>query len=49
MAQSWRIGENEFKYVREVLEGGFPGSSKTSFTKRLEAAFAENPDVRILA
>ena len=46
MAQSWRIGENEFKYVREVLEGGFPGSSKTSFTKRLEAAFAEKFGVR---
>ena len=38
--RSWRIGEKEFQYVKEILEGGFPGGSKVNFTGRLEAAFA---------
>lgn len=41
MARSWRIGENEIRYVREALEGGFPGASKVSFVAKLESAFAE--------
>ena len=41
MERSWRIGEKEYEYVKEVLDGGFPGSSSVSFPVRLEAAFAE--------
>jgi len=39
--RSWRIGENEFNYVKEVLDSGFPGSSSVNFAGRLESAFAE--------
>ena len=41
MTRSWRIGDKEFEYVRQVLESGFPGAANVSFTAKLEAAFAE--------
>ena len=41
---SWRMAGNELRYVREVLEGGFPGSSSVNFTGRLETAFAQKFD-----
>ena len=44
MGQSWRISEKEFQYVRELLEGGFPGSSANNFIGRLEQAFADKFD-----
>lgn len=44
MGQSWRISEKEFQYVRELLEGGFPGSSTNNFIGRLEQAFADKFD-----
>jgi perosamine synthetase len=44
MTRSWRIGEHEFEYVRQVLESGFPGSASVSFVARLEAAFAAKFD-----
>jgi perosamine synthetase len=46
MARSWRIGDKEYEYLRELLESGFPGSAGVSFTARLEAAFAEKFDCR---
>jgi perosamine synthetase len=36
-----RIGPNELKYVREVLEGQFRSSKGASFMGRLEKSFAE--------
>lgn len=44
MTRSWRIGDREFEYVRELLESGFPGSAKVSFLARLESAFAAKFD-----
>ena len=41
MAKSWRIGDNELVYLKEMLEGGFPDGSKINFITRLEEAFAE--------
>ena len=41
MARSWRIGDTEYEYLRQLLDSGFPGSADVSFTARLEAAFAE--------
>jgi len=37
---SWRIDEREHRYVKEVLDGGFPGGSRTNFVGRFEEAFA---------
>lgn len=41
MAQNWRIGELEKKYILELLEGGFPGHQERGFVGALESAFAE--------
>jgi perosamine synthetase len=46
MTRSWRIGDKEFEYVRQVLESGFPGAANVSFTAKLEAAFAEKFDCK---
>lgn len=46
MPRSWRIGDKEFDYVRQLLESGFPGAAGVSFTAKLEAAFAEKFDCR---
>lgn len=46
MPRSWRIGDKEFDYVRQLLESGFPGATGVSFTAKLEAAFAEKFDCR---
>jgi perosamine synthetase len=37
---SWRIDELEHRYLKELLAGGFPGSSRTNFVGRFEEAFA---------
>ena len=43
--RSWRVGEAEYDYLRELLDGGFPeGSAKASFVGRLEQAFADKFD-----
>jgi len=39
--RSWRIGDKEYDYVKQVLDSGFPGSSKVNFTGRLESEFAK--------
>jgi perosamine synthetase len=44
MTRSWRIGDNELEYLRQLLESGFPGSANVSFLAKLEAAFAEKFD-----
>ncbi len=41
MARSWRIGDKEFEYLKQLLDSGFPGAAGVSFTAKLEAAFAE--------
>ena len=46
MSRNWRIGDKEYAYLKEVLDGGFPGSSRVNFLARLEAAFAEKFDCR---
>ena len=44
--RNWRICGNEEKYLKELLDGGFPGKSEPGFTGRLEAAFAEKFGVK---
>jgi len=46
MPRSWRIGDKELDYVRQLLESGFPGATGMSFTAKLEAAFAEKLECR---
>ena len=38
--KSWRIGEKEYEYLKQVLDSGFPESSKVNFNARFEQAFA---------
>ena len=40
MKNTWRFGELEFKYVREVLDSGFGSSTSGSMNNRFEKAFA---------
>ena len=39
--KSWRVDGREYEYLKAVLDGGFPGSSKINFTAKLEQLFAE--------
>jgi perosamine synthetase len=41
MKNTWRFGDLEFKYVREVLDSGFGSSTSGSMNNRFETAFAE--------
>jgi len=41
MKNTWRFGNAEFEYVREVLDSGFGSSTSGSMNNRFEAAFAE--------
>ena len=41
MKNTWRFGDLEFKYVREVLDSGFGSSTSGSMNNRFEKAFAE--------
>lgn len=41
MKNTWRFGEAEFDYVREVLDSGFGSSTSGSMNNRFESAFAE--------
>lgn len=41
MKNTWRFGDLEFKYLREVLDSGFGSSTSGSMNNRFEAAFAE--------
>lgn len=41
MKNTWRFGELEFKYVREVLDSGFGSSTSGSMNNRFEKAFAK--------
>ncbi len=41
MKNTWRFGEQEFEYVREVLDSGFASSTSGSMNNRFESAFAE--------
>jgi len=44
MPRNWRISNNEYQYVKEVLDSGFPGNSSVNFTARLEETFAKRFD-----
>jgi len=41
MKNTWRFGELEAGYIREVLDSGFGSSTSGSMNNRFEAAFAE--------
>ena len=41
MRNTWRFGEREFHYVREVLDSGFGSATSGSMNHRFEAAFGE--------
>lgn len=41
MKNTWRFGEKEFNYIREVLESGFGSSMSGDMNKRFEEAFAK--------
>jgi perosamine synthetase len=41
MKNTWRFGEAELNYVREVLDSGFGSSTSGNMNNRFEAAFAE--------
>ncbi len=41
MKNTWRFGDAEFRYVREVLDSGFGSSTSGNMNNRFEAAFAE--------
>jgi len=45
-AKSWRFGDKELEYVREVLDSGFGSSTSGNMNQRLERAFAEKFGVR---
>jgi perosamine synthetase len=38
---SWRFNENEFNYIKEVLDSGFASSTSGNMNTRLETKFAE--------
>ena len=40
MKNTWRFGEKEFNYIREVLDSGFGSSTSGSMNNRFERAFA---------
>ena len=39
--KNWRIGNNELRYVTELLNSGFPGRQSRGFIGELEKNFAE--------
>lgn len=41
MKNTWRFGDQEFNYVREVLDSGFGSGTSGSMNNRFEAAFAK--------
>ncbi|HAA91182.1 MAG TPA: histidine kinase, partial [Rhodospirillaceae bacterium] len=41
MKNTWRFGDSEFGYIREVLDSGFGSSTSGNMNKRFEDAFAE--------
>ena len=46
MSQSWRFGEEELIYVKEVLDSGFGAATMGGMNQRLEKAFAEKFGVK---
>ncbi len=40
MKNTWRFGDQEFRYIREVLDSGFGSSTSGSMNNRFEEAFA---------
>jgi perosamine synthetase len=41
MKNTWRFGEREFQYIREVIDSGFGSGTSGSMNNRFEKAFAE--------
>lgn len=46
MKNTWRFGEHELNYIREVLESGFGSSTSGSMNNRFETALAEKESAR---
>jgi perosamine synthetase len=46
MNNTWRFGEEELKYVREVIDSGFGSATSGSMNNRFERAFAEKVGAR---
>ena len=46
MKNTWRFGEHERRYIREVLDSGFGSSTSGSMNNRFENAFAEKVGAR---
>ena len=46
MGKSWRFGEEEIKYIKEVLDSGLAASTEGTMNFRLERAFAARFGVR---
>jgi perosamine synthetase len=44
--KSWRFGDEELVYIKEVLDSGFGSSTTGNMNQRLEAAFAQRFGVR---
>ena len=44
--RSWRFGEEELGYIKEVLDSGFGAATSGSMNQRLERAFAQRFGVR---
>jgi perosamine synthetase len=45
-SKSWRFGDEELIYIKEVLDSGFGSSTTGNMNQRLEAAFAQRFGVR---
>jgi perosamine synthetase len=45
-SKSWRFGDEELIYVKEVLDFGFGSTTTGNMNQRLEAAFARRFGVR---
>jgi len=46
MKNTWRFGDLEFRYVREVLDSGFGSSTSGNMNNRFEKAFANKAGVK---
>ncbi|MBH61781.1 MAG: histidine kinase [Alphaproteobacteria bacterium] len=46
MKNTWRFGESELRYIREVIDSGFGSGTSGSMNNRFEAALAEKVGAR---
>jgi len=48
MNKGWRFKGNEFKYINDVLSGGFSAGESGTFVQQLESLFSKNTIKNIL-